>query len=176
MWRLFSLKNLHELYLYDNDLSGTLSDRIGDLESLERLHLSHNSFTGSIPISMASTAELLRPYVYINLKSNQLSGELPSGLNWKNLWYLDLGGNLLEGPLPADIHNMPSVRHLYLDHNQFNGTLLKTVLDSIVQTYPHIEFTYQIGELQNSIGIRLKSTSRLMFSDHEESQVILHIS
>ena len=54
---------------------------------------------------------------------------------------------------------------------QFNGALLKTVLDGVIQSYPQIEFTYQIGELQNPIGIRLKSASTLSFSDHEESQV-----
>lgn len=150
---LYQLTALEELFLYDNQLTGTLSDRIGDMTSLERLHLSHNQLSGSLPLTMRSPIEFIRPYgeydsssgnhvhycfspililcllglmtktVYINLKSNKFSGILPTGLRWRKLWYLDLGGNNFEGPLPEDIDNMPAIRHLHLDHNQFNGTI-----------------------------------------------------
>jgi hypothetical protein len=36
---------------------------------------------------------------------------------------LDLGGNTFEGALPEDIDSMAEIRHLYLDHNRFNGTI-----------------------------------------------------
>jgi hypothetical protein len=59
---LFELTELEELFLYDNQLTGTISDRIGDLNNLERLHLSHNELSGSLPLTMRSPIEFIRPY------------------------------------------------------------------------------------------------------------------
>lgn len=60
---------------------------------------------------------------YINLYSNSFSGTIPSGLGWSKLWYLDLGRNQFTGPLPHDMDAMVSLRHLFLDHNNFNATI-----------------------------------------------------
>ncbi len=60
---------------------------------------------------------------YINLYSNNFSGSLPEGLGWQNLFYLDLGRNSFAGTLPQDMDNYIALRHLHLDHNQFNGTI-----------------------------------------------------
>jgi len=39
----------------------------------------------------------------VNRKSNNLSGSIPSGLRWRQLFLLDLGFNELTGTLPLDL-------------------------------------------------------------------------
>ena len=39
----------------------------------------------------------------VNLKSNNLSGSIPSGLRWRQLFLLDLGFNGLTGTLPVEL-------------------------------------------------------------------------
>jgi hypothetical protein len=64
---------------------------------------------------------------YLNLYDNALSGTFPSGLNWRNLYYLDVGKNNMEGPLPTDwwegVNDLKRIRQLYLNNNRFNGTI-----------------------------------------------------
>lgn len=56
-----------------------------------------------------------------------MSGQIPLGLNLRNLFYLDLGRNSFEGTIPIDWYegsnNMASLRHLHLDYNIFSGEL-----------------------------------------------------
>lgn len=59
--------------------------------------------------------------------NNAFTGTIPMGTNWRNLFYLDLGYNELSGTLPTDwwegTNTLNSIRHLYLSHNQFHGTI-----------------------------------------------------
>jgi hypothetical protein len=53
-----------------------------------------------------------------------LTGTIPQSLRWEQLFFLDLGQNLLTGTLPEDFGEQSvALRHLHLDHNRFNGTL-----------------------------------------------------
>jgi len=52
------LPNLESLYLYKNKLTGSLSESIGNLNSLVNFHLSHNEITGFIPSSLRSLDEI----------------------------------------------------------------------------------------------------------------------
>jgi len=68
-----------------------------------------------------------RPLRSLSLHQNQLTGPLPTNLNWRHMWYLDLSNNQLAGTFPDDWVNgnskMLALRHLYLDDNLFYGTL-----------------------------------------------------
>ena len=53
-----------------------------------------------------------------------MSGSIPSGLNLDKMFYFDLSFNELSGTLPSDLgEDFDVLRHLYLDHNQFGGTI-----------------------------------------------------
>ena len=61
---------------------------------------------------------------YLNLYSNQLTGTIPSGLRLRQLIFLDLGRNKLDGPLPSDLgETSVELRVLHMDHNAFAGTI-----------------------------------------------------
>jgi hypothetical protein len=57
---LYDLDILEELYLYQNNLTGTLSSKIGNWNNMTRLHLSHNRLNGPIPEALKS-ASVARP-------------------------------------------------------------------------------------------------------------------
>ena len=84
------------LYLYDNELTGTIPASLGDLSNLTALSLYRNELTGSIP------------------------GEL-GGMT--SLQYLYLSDNELTGTIPAALAGMTSLQHLYLSDNELTGTI-----------------------------------------------------
>lgn len=58
---LYETKSLREIYLNDNQFSGTLSEQIGLIGNLEKLYLGHNELTGQIPISLRSPVGEAKP-------------------------------------------------------------------------------------------------------------------
>jgi hypothetical protein len=67
------------------------------------------------------------------LYNNELTGSIPSNLQWNKMNYLDLGHNQLTGTIPKDwvdtksnITSLISLKSIYLDHNLLNGSLPDT--------------------------------------------------
>ncbi|OEU20277.1 L domain-like protein, partial [Fragilariopsis cylindrus CCMP1102] len=121
---LYKLTNIQKVYLFKNNLTGTISSQIGNLDSITHFHLSHNNLIGNIPNELKSDNNGIRPLEYFNVYSNQLTGTIPDDLRLRNVIYFDIGRNSLTGKLPNDIGTkFISLRHLYLDHNDFRGTI-----------------------------------------------------
>ncbi|ERN05998.1 hypothetical protein AMTR_s00143p00086660 [Amborella trichopoda] len=71
---------------------------MGNLQALENLNLSFNSFQGAISRTFGDMISLK----YMDISSNKLSGEIPGSLcSLKFLWFLNLSFNDLEGPIPS---------------------------------------------------------------------------
>jgi Leucine-rich repeat (LRR) protein len=60
---------------------------------------------------------------------NRLSGDLPASIgNLRNLHIvLDASGNKLTGELPAQLGNLAMLELLNLSHNQFSGSIPKSI-------------------------------------------------
>ena len=87
---IYQLTALRRLRVVNSNVSGTLSNLLGRLQSLVELDFSHNQFLGSIPteISTLSNLEIL------DLSSNRLTGDIPKELcALTNLQTLKLTGN-----------------------------------------------------------------------------------
>jgi Leucine-rich repeat (LRR) protein len=69
---LFGLTNLEMLYLNYNELTGTISTKIGDLKSLQQLYLSSNKLTGNIPEELYGLTSLQE----LDLSGNELAGRI----------------------------------------------------------------------------------------------------
>lgn len=67
------------------------------------------------------------PPGFLTIYNNSITGPLPTGTNWRNLFYFDVGRNLMTGTLPTDWwegrNTLLRIRHLYLSHNRFSGTI-----------------------------------------------------
>ncbi|CAJ1968042.1 unnamed protein product [Cylindrotheca closterium] len=120
---LYDNMELEHMYLYKNSLSGTISSKIGNLWNLTHVHLSHNQISGPIPNRMASRAKI-RQIRYFNVHRNQMTGTIPANMRLRQMFYMDLGANQFSGPLPPELGSeYVRLRHLFLDHNQFTGTM-----------------------------------------------------
>jgi alpha-tubulin suppressor-like RCC1 family protein/Leucine-rich repeat (LRR) protein len=111
-------KNIIQLSLPGNNLSGNIPNGLVNLTSLQHLDLSGNKLTGSIPAGIAGLTNLKD----LLLHGNQLSGEIPSELgNLTGLLQLDLGANQLTGSIPTSLGNLTSLQALFLNENQLTG-------------------------------------------------------
>ncbi|VVB16416.1 unnamed protein product [Arabis nemorensis] len=114
-----SLGLLH-LNASGNNLSGNLTEDLGNLVSLEVLDLRGNFFQGSLP----STFKNLQKLRFLGLSGNNLTGELPSILGeLLSLETAILGYNEFEGPIPPQFGNMNSLKYLDLAIGKLSGQI-----------------------------------------------------
>ena len=110
--------NLQELVLYDNQLTGSIPDTIGQLINLQVLYLFNNQLTGSIPDTIGQLINLQQLYLY----NNQLTGSIPDLSGLKSLGSLTLGDNQLTGSIP-NLSGLKSLVYLDLHNNQLTGSI-----------------------------------------------------
>uniref|UniRef100_A0A2C9W6V6 non-specific serine/threonine protein kinase n=1 Tax=Manihot esculenta TaxID=3983 RepID=A0A2C9W6V6_MANES len=115
--------NLSKLNILDfsvNELSGSIPQEIGMLNSLIYIDLSNSFLTGAIPASIGNLTTL--PILYIHM--NQLSGSIPQELGMmKFATEIDFSVNNLTGRIPTSIGNLTNLRVLSLYGNQLSGSI-----------------------------------------------------
>ena len=67
---------LENIYLYGNQLTGSIPPELGSLADLQNLNLSGNRLDGPIPTVLGDLANLQN----LSLGNNQLTGAIPSEL------------------------------------------------------------------------------------------------
>ena len=144
---LTGLTDLGRLSLSDNFLNGDFSSVVGHLPtSLQYLYLYSNQLTGTVPAGISAFTSLWSLGVGSNLLSgdiapvidnlpsnlgsfgfenNGYTGTFPASLSaLTNLWALDGSENSLGGDLSVALNNLPvSLTALYLSGNSFTGTI-----------------------------------------------------
>ena len=118
---LGELSNLTGLWLLDNELTGSIPPELGGLSNLEELWLTGNELTGSIPPELGGLSNL----TYLGLADNELTGSIPPELGGlSNLESLFLGWNDLFGRIPAEFGDLAKLEWLILRDNWYlNGPL-----------------------------------------------------
>ncbi|CAN4092259.1 unnamed protein product [Withania somnifera] len=95
-----SAKNLSELFIQSNKLSGLLPSEISGSNNLVKLDLSNNLLYGPIP----SEIGYLKSLNLLLLQGNKFNSSIPESLSLlKSLNYLDLSSNLLMGMIPESL-------------------------------------------------------------------------
>lgn len=139
---LTGLKNFN---MNKNSLYGSFPQALADIASLNKLDISENQVTGSVPIfgskdllevvlgSNSFTgkipdtgfASLHHPnLVWLDLSFNKLSGSIPPAIaSMEDLEILELSNNNLTGSIPATFGNLTKLEDLFLDANSLTGTL-----------------------------------------------------
>lgn len=116
-----NLRHLSTLDLYQCGLHGTLGSSLSNLTELAYLRLSKNNFTGPAPLFQVS-----KNLTYLDLSYNDLNGSIPptylQGL--QNLDSIKLHHNSFSGSIPSSLANTSSgVQELDLSSNHFEGPI-----------------------------------------------------
>ena len=102
------------------DHGGRLPPGIAELTALERLELSKNRLTGSIPAAWGALARLR----WLDLRENKLAGTIPPELGRiGSLEWLHFNNNQLTGAIPAALGQLRNLQQLRLADNQLTGCL-----------------------------------------------------
>jgi len=117
---LGTLSILENLFLDDNGLTGAIPPELGGLSNLDRLFLSKNQLEGSIPPELGNLSTLVGLY----LSQNQLTGSIPPEfIGLSNLFFLHLESNQLSGLIPPELGGLSNLTSLYLYSNQISGSI-----------------------------------------------------
>uniref|UniRef100_A0A7N0T5M9 Leucine-rich repeat-containing N-terminal plant-type domain-containing protein n=1 Tax=Kalanchoe fedtschenkoi TaxID=63787 RepID=A0A7N0T5M9_KALFE len=121
--RLPRLRNISELSLKNNKLSGVMSsDLLGQVPLLSRIDLSGNMLVGNIPKKWNGMDGLR----YIDFSGNNLSGEVPEELCLlPSLAWLQLSNNNLSGEPCTSVIEFTSLSSIDLGENGFTGNVPK---------------------------------------------------
>ncbi|XP_035543996.1 probable leucine-rich repeat receptor-like serine/threonine-protein kinase At3g14840 isoform X2 [Juglans regia] len=107
------------LFLKGQNLSGELPKSLVKLPFLQKLDLTRNYLSGTIPFEWAS-ANL----TFMSISVNKLSGPIPSSLgSMTTLVYLSLETNLFSGRVPRELGNLVHLENLILSANNLTGGL-----------------------------------------------------
>ena len=112
---------LRSLSVHSNVLQGSIPTRISQLSIFESLYISNNEITGVVPSELGLLTDYFYSLSAINCK---LRGPLPSELGQMS-WLYDLliDQNEITGTIPTEWSGMSSLVWLYLSENLLTGTL-----------------------------------------------------
>ena len=98
-----------------------------EFRALTHLDLSHNGFSGTIPLSSLSTSSSLLSTVMttLDMEGNVLTGTIPTEFYYTltNLVDLNLASNQLGGTISSEFGNLIELETIRLGTNNFIGTV-----------------------------------------------------
>ncbi|XP_050225991.1 probable LRR receptor-like serine/threonine-protein kinase At1g74360 [Mercurialis annua] len=117
---ILKLQNIVRLDLSHNDFSGPLPVEVSQMPRLKYLILAFNRFNGSIPYEYGKFPSLQS----LDLSYNILTGSIPSSFgNLSSLLWLMLANNNLSGKIPKEMGNCSSLLWLNLANNNLSGNI-----------------------------------------------------
>ncbi|MED6131772.1 hypothetical protein PIB30_013024 [Stylosanthes scabra] len=167
-WSLSTIKSLN---LSTNQISGSLTNNIGNFGMLEAIDLSSNNFTDEIPEAIGSLMSLrvlkldhnrfsrsipagilkCQSLVSIDLSSNQLNGTLPTGFAaaFPKLKTLNIAANDIDGRI-VDISGFNSIQSLNISGNSFQGSIMGVFQEKLeVLDLSRNQFQGHISQVQS---------------------------
>lgn len=158
---LLYIGSLERLFLSDNLLSGTIPVEIGlHMKRLKSLNLSGNRFIGFLPSELGTLPELVDLFIQDNL----LSGLLPTSLNnLEKLERINLSGQnsikKISGPLIPFASN-PALREVDLSSNSLAGTIPSDLFNSVDRAFA-LKANFSRNELFGVIPVSLDAFDKL---------------
>ncbi|KAM3394383.1 hypothetical protein P3S68_003385 [Capsicum galapagoense] len=162
---IFNISGLREMSLTNNSLSGSLPPNIGSiLPSIERLYLNNlTNLVGTIPHSISNCSKL----TILELSHNKLTGLIPNSLGYlTHLQYLILGGNYLTNDSSlgflTSLTNCRNLEFLDISFNPLNGMLPASTGNLSISLQKISAYSCKIkGQIPNEVG----NLSSLLFLD-----------
>ncbi|KAL0016404.1 hypothetical protein SO802_003473 [Lithocarpus litseifolius] len=180
---LFLLKELMDLNLGQNVLSGPLPAEIGQLSKMQYLSLGINNLTGPVPPELGNLNELIS----LSFSSNNFNGTLPTQLGMlTSLQQLYIDSSGVSGPIPQELANLKALQILWASDNGFTGLLpeffgtLTELMDLRLQgTSLEGPIPRSFGALTKLVNLRIgdlsKEDSTLDFLENQTSLSILSL-
>ncbi|QSE95889.1 T9SS type A sorting domain-containing protein [Fulvivirga lutea] len=166
-----------DLFLSNNNLTGSISASIGALSALENIDFLGNSVGGTLPASFwnistlnsiqfccgNSIAGTISPAVglldltVIDLGGNNFTGNLPpelfnnTNLQFINLWDDEDNGMNLTGSIPSTIGNLTSLNTLVIEGNQLTGAIPAEIGNAISLQEVNLRNNQLSGNLPDEI-------------------------
>ncbi|PWA35612.1 Leucine-rich repeat-containing protein [Artemisia annua] len=152
------LTNLTVLDLLFSNFSGELEldTLLSSLKNLESLRLSYSGFSVTTNntnhyvnpsfryLQLAScklkvfpnSFRVMKQLAYLDLNSNLIQGPLPPTIgNMSNLLSLDISSNLIQGPFPPSICKLSNLQSLDMSNNSFGGVIPECVGSMMSRLY-----------------------------------------
>ncbi|XP_043692848.1 probable LRR receptor-like serine/threonine-protein kinase At3g47570 [Telopea speciosissima] len=169
------LPKLARLTLFFNHLGSGEADDLNfvntltNCSSLTILGFTENRFGGVLPNSIANLSTQL---VILDLSHNQISGDIPVGIeNLVSLQYLGLNSNLLAGSIPTSIGKLQMLNALYLSGNRFMGPIPSSLGNLTLLIGLYLDDNHLQGKIPSSIG-KCKYLLRLGLSHNSFNGII----
>ncbi|CAH9099214.1 unnamed protein product [Cuscuta epithymum] len=122
--RIANSSNLKELRLFRNRIIGSLPSQLGSNSALSLLDVSYNNFSGTVPEGLCDGGSLS----VLILMNNSFSGNIPANLQrCGTLKRIRFRSNQLSGEVPAELFGLPLVYLLDLSDNDFSGNLPRMI-------------------------------------------------
>jgi hypothetical protein len=151
-----------KLWLFSNNLAGSIPESLGSLSNLQELKLSGNQLTGGIPDSLGNLSKLK----WLQLVDNPLGGAIPSSLgNLSYLQVLSLDHCGLTGSIPTSLGSLSDLTSLELSVNQLSGGIPSSLGNLSNLQYLVVNDTWLSGALPQE----LTALSLLTFHFHSTS-------
>ncbi|RAL44924.1 hypothetical protein DM860_003683 [Cuscuta australis] len=163
---------LGDLNMGNNLLGSGEPDELSFLTSLvncsnlQHLDFGHNKFMGALPSSIANLSTKLG---FLNMLSNQLYGDIPSGIgNLANLYLLDIGYNQFTGAIPAELGKLHNLQYMSIARNKVSGDIPSSLgnITSLAELY------LMKNKLQKTIPPSLGQCQRLMALDLSQNELV----
>ncbi|XVE56445.1 hypothetical protein DITRI_Ditri04bG0009900 [Diplodiscus trichospermus] len=118
-----SWPNVFSIDLKNNNLSGSLPSSMGSLSFLQSLHLRRNNLSGVLPPALQNCSSLLA----LDLSENKFEGSIPSWIGEKlsDLMIIGLRSNHFQGDIPHKLCALNYLTILDLAHNSLSGNIPK---------------------------------------------------
>ncbi|KAL4367082.1 hypothetical protein GQ457_05G007520 [Hibiscus cannabinus] len=155
------LKHLSSLNLCCNDLLSVLPETVANLTLLSSIDVSQNSLNGSFPVGFGRASGL----TLLNASSNSFTGVLPVDLSnvtsLTSLETLDLRGNFFQGSVPKFFKDLQKLKFLGLSGNNLTGRVPGELgqlssLETIIMGY---------NEFEGGIPVEFGNLSSLKYLD-----------
>ena len=114
------LTSLKVMYLYDNNLVGTIPSEIGLLTSLTRLEATRSGLIGTIPTEIGLLTRLTGLILYGNKFTGTIPTEVGTMTRLKNV---GVSNNKLTGTIPTEIWKLANLYSLVLFDNELSGSI-----------------------------------------------------
>ncbi|XBI14999.1 hypothetical protein VPH35_057499 [Triticum aestivum] len=155
-------KNLQKLDLSYNNFTGTLPNFISDFSRLSILSLSRNNLVGPIPPQLGNLTCLTS----LDLSSNHLNGSIPTELGaLTTLTSLNISSNDLTGSIPAELGNLRYLTELRLSYNNITAPIPPELRHSTSLTYLDLSSNHLNGSVPTQIGSLINLISLYLWNN-----------